>query len=109
MNLEGFKTGESQSPQTEARKNIFSVEAERANPELAKLKQELSQLTNKIGAIKQLMASGTYPGKLSDLNEFITKKDLLTDQLNKHPDFSKPKIEDNFSGRDTRIDRYKTN
>lgn len=66
--------------------NIFLEQAKRANQEIGDLERELRTLTQRIGAIKELMAAGKYPGKLSDLAELAAKKDAITKQINEHQD-----------------------
>lgn len=66
--------------------NIFIDQAERANPEIGEMKRQLKTLTERIGAIKQLMLAGRYPGELTDLAKLADEKDELIKRIDAHPD-----------------------
>lgn len=92
-----------------SKENVFLAQEKELAQELSRLERDLASVTQQIGAMKQQMSMGKYPGMLTDLADLTTKKDSLTAQINNHPKFAKPAIKDNFTGRDARLDKYTMN
>ena len=86
------------------KENIFLKRESNETQELSRLERDLASVTQQIGAMKQQMSMGKYPGMLTDLADLTTKKDSLTAQINNHPKFAQPTIKNNFTGRDARAD-----
>lgn len=90
--------------------NIFIDQAERANPGIEGLKQKLINLTGQIGKLKEKMRTSGYLLNKEDvarLNQLGVEKDETTEAINNHKDFPRPTIQDNLTGRDTRVNKYR--
>jgi predicted nucleic acid-binding Zn-ribbon protein len=111
MGLENFPKNTSEQPieysEREGRSDFLTV-AENLNPEIGTLEQQLSQLTQRIASIKEQMRGGRYAGKLTDLPNAETERELLKKQIETHPDFGSRRqgFERNFTGRDDRINKW---